>query len=105
MSGQEPQGRIIMINVEGDFEHATWAAFIDFLYAEGNATLQSCDVEELVCCASANQYYRLQVLSHLQNRYESTAHTARKYMVIIMIIVSTTNVIINTMTRQSEDSC
>lgn len=63
MRGQAPQGRFLEIHVAGDFEHATWAVFIDFLYLKNayDAKVAACNVEELLRCAAANQYQRLQV--------------------------------------------
>lgn len=47
--------------MEGDFENATWAAFIDFLYVEGGVHVGSCEVEELLRCAIDNNFQTLQV--------------------------------------------
>ncbi len=62
LHGQVPQGRFLEVHVAEDFENSTWAVFIDFLYLGKDAKVATCDVEELLRCAAANQYQKLQVL-------------------------------------------
>lgn len=62
MRGQAPQGRFLEVHVAGEFHHATWAVFIDFLYLGKDAKVATCNVEELLRCAAANEYQQLQVL-------------------------------------------
>lgn len=61
MRGQAAMWPFLEVHVAGDYENATWAAFIDFLYLRGDAQVGCCDVEELLRCAMDNKFHKLQV--------------------------------------------